>query len=38
VRDEVRVYFEVFGDGPDPIVFTPADIIVDSRMWKAQVP
>ena len=38
VRDEVRVYFEVFGDGPDPIVFTPADIIVDSRMWKAQIP
>jgi pimeloyl-ACP methyl ester carboxylesterase/predicted glycosyltransferase len=32
-----RVYYEVHGEGPDPIVFTPADIIVDSRMWKAQV-
>jgi pimeloyl-ACP methyl ester carboxylesterase/predicted glycosyltransferase len=31
------VYYEVFGDGPDPIVFSPADSIVDSRMWKAQV-
>ncbi|HEX4685675.1 MAG TPA: alpha/beta hydrolase, partial [Nocardioides sp.] len=32
-----RVYYEVFGDGPDAIVFTPADTIVDSRMWKGQV-
>jgi pimeloyl-ACP methyl ester carboxylesterase/predicted glycosyltransferase len=37
-RDGVRVHFEVYGE-PDapPIVFTPADTIVDSRMWKAQV-
>jgi pimeloyl-ACP methyl ester carboxylesterase/predicted glycosyltransferase len=36
----VRVYYEVFGEAPDAsdsIVFTPADTIVDSRMWKAQV-
>ena len=32
-----RVFYEVYGEGPDPIVFTPADVIVDSRMWKAQV-
>jgi pimeloyl-ACP methyl ester carboxylesterase/predicted glycosyltransferase len=32
-----RVYYEAYGEGPDPIVFTPADLIVDSRMWKAQV-
>ena len=32
-----RVAYEVYGEGPDPIVFAPADIIVDSRMWKAQV-
>ena len=37
VRDGVRVYYEVYGDGPQPIVFTPADTIVDARMWKAQV-
>jgi pimeloyl-ACP methyl ester carboxylesterase/predicted glycosyltransferase len=33
----VRIYFEVYGEGPDTIVFCPADTIVDSRMWKAQV-
>ncbi len=36
-RDGVRVHYEVYGDGLDPIVFTPADTIVDARMWKAQV-
>jgi pimeloyl-ACP methyl ester carboxylesterase/predicted glycosyltransferase len=36
-RDGVRVHYEVYGDGPTPIVFAPADLIVDSRMWKAQV-
>ena len=36
-RPGVRVYYEVSGEGPDQIVFTPADTIVDSRMWKAQV-
>jgi pimeloyl-ACP methyl ester carboxylesterase/predicted glycosyltransferase len=36
-REGVRVYYEVFGSGPDSIVFTPADSIVDSRMWKGQV-
>ena len=37
VRGGVHVYYEVYGDGPQPIVFTPADTIVDARMWKAQV-
>ncbi len=36
-REGVRVYYEVFGSGPDSIVFAPADSIVDSRMWKGQV-
>ncbi len=37
-RDGVRVHYEVYGEpGGLPIVFTPADTIVDSRMWKAQV-
>jgi pimeloyl-ACP methyl ester carboxylesterase/predicted glycosyltransferase len=38
VRDGVRVHYEVFGEGPDSIVFAPADTIVEGRMWKAQVP
>ena len=37
VRDGVRVHYEVHGDGPRSIVFTPADSIVDSQVWKAQV-
>jgi pimeloyl-ACP methyl ester carboxylesterase/predicted glycosyltransferase len=36
-RVGARVYYEVYGEGTDPIVFAPADVIVDSRMWKAQV-
>ncbi|HEY1295493.1 MAG TPA: alpha/beta fold hydrolase [Chloroflexota bacterium] len=40
--DGVRVFYEVFGpvDGDDTptIVFLPTWTIVDSRMWKAQVP
>jgi len=37
-RDGVRIHVEVYGDGQGiPIVFTPADTIVESRMWKAQV-
>ena len=37
-RDGVRVGYESFGDGGTTIVFAPADPIVHSRMWKAQVP
>jgi pimeloyl-ACP methyl ester carboxylesterase/predicted glycosyltransferase len=37
MRDGVRVHYEVYGDGPDPVVFAPADTIVDARMWKGQV-
>jgi pimeloyl-ACP methyl ester carboxylesterase/predicted glycosyltransferase len=40
-RDGIRVFYEVFGEShhaSDTIVFTPADTIVDSRLWKAQVP
>ncbi len=36
-RDGVRVHYEVHGDGGNPIVFAPADTIVDARMWKGQV-
>ncbi len=38
-RDGVRVHYDVYGEGAGrAIVFTPADTIVEGRMWKAQVP
>ncbi len=36
-RDGIRVYYEAFGSSGPWVVFTPADTIVESRMWKAQV-
>ena len=38
VRDGVRVAYESFGDGATTVLFPPVDTIVDSRVWKAQVP
>jgi pimeloyl-ACP methyl ester carboxylesterase/predicted glycosyltransferase len=35
--DGLRLYYEVFGDGPKTIVFLPATPISHSRLWKAQV-
>ena len=37
-RDGVKVAYESFGDGDITILFTPVDVIVHSRVWKAQVP
>ncbi len=37
-RDGVRVHYETFGTEGDPIVFAPVDVLVNARMWKAQVP
>ncbi|MBV8602704.1 MAG: alpha/beta hydrolase, partial [Candidatus Eremiobacteraeota bacterium] len=34
----VKVFYEVFGDGPKTIVFVPPWAIVRSRIWKTQVP
>ena len=38
--DGVRVFYEVFGpaDATRSILFLPTWTIVDSRLWKAQVP
>lgn len=33
-RDGVRLFYEVFGDGPDTIVFVPGFPILPSRMWR----
>ena len=38
VRDGVRLYYEVHGDGPTTVVLLPAWSIVHSRAWKLQVP
>jgi pimeloyl-ACP methyl ester carboxylesterase/predicted glycosyltransferase len=37
-RDGVRVAYEIFGHGETTIMFPPVDVIVDSRVWKGQVP
>ncbi len=37
-RDGVKIAYEVFGDGETTIMFPPVDTIVDSRVWKGQVP
>ena len=34
----VSIGYEVFGSGPRTILFTPSWAIVNSRLWKAQVP
>jgi pimeloyl-ACP methyl ester carboxylesterase len=37
-HDGTRVFYEVFGAGDPTLVLVPANPIVDSRQWKAQVP
>jgi pimeloyl-ACP methyl ester carboxylesterase len=37
-REGVRVWWERAGDGDPAILFFHADPIVDSQMWKAQIP
>ncbi len=37
-RDGVKVGYAIWGSGPATIVFAPAWLPVDSRLWKAQVP
>ena len=38
LRDGVKIFYEVFGDGPETIVLLPPWAISHSRAWKAQVP
>ena len=38
VRDGVRVYYEVYGTGPQTMLFVPPWSIVHSRVYKAQIP
>jgi pimeloyl-ACP methyl ester carboxylesterase/predicted glycosyltransferase len=37
-RDGVRIHYEVYGDGPETMVFLPPWSIVHSRVYKAQLP
>ena len=37
-RDGVKIYYEVYGDGPETMVFLPPWSIVHSRVYKAQLP
>jgi pimeloyl-ACP methyl ester carboxylesterase/predicted glycosyltransferase len=36
-RDDVRLHWEVFGDGPTTIALLPTWSVLPSRFWKAQV-
>ena len=37
-RDGVKLYYEIYGDGPETMVFIPPWSIAYSRIYKAQLP
>src|SRR6266436_2151856 len=37
-RDGVKIHYEIYGDGPQTMVFLPPWTIVHSRVYKAQLP
>jgi len=37
-RDGVQIHYEVYGEGPETILFIAPWAIVHSRSWKAQIP
>jgi pimeloyl-ACP methyl ester carboxylesterase/predicted glycosyltransferase len=37
-RDGVKIHYEIYGDGPETMVFLPSWAIVHSRIYKAQLP
>jgi pimeloyl-ACP methyl ester carboxylesterase/predicted glycosyltransferase len=37
-RDGVKIHYEVYGDGPETMLFLPPWSIVHSRIYKAQLP
>lgn len=37
-RDGVKLYYEIYGDGPQTMIFLPTWSIVHSRVYKAQLP
>jgi pimeloyl-ACP methyl ester carboxylesterase/predicted glycosyltransferase len=36
-RDGVHLFYEIYGDGGDTLLFVPPWAIVHSRIWKAQI-
>src|SRR5258707_13265174 len=37
-RDGVKLHYEIYGDGPETMVFVPPWAISHSRVYKAQLP
>src|SRR5436190_19670913 len=37
-RNGVKLFYEIYGDGPDTVFFVPTWAIVHSRIYKAQLP
>ena len=37
-RDGIEIYYEVHGDGDPTLLFLPTWTLVDTRIWKAQIP
>ena len=37
-RDGVKIHYEIYGDGPETIVFPPPWSIVHARVYKTQIP
>src|SRR6476620_9103158 len=37
-RNGNRIHYEIYGDGPETMVFLPPWSIVHSRVYKAQIP
>lgn len=37
-RDGVRLHYEIYGSGPETLLFVPPWSIVHSRVYKAQIP
>ena len=37
-RDGVKIYYEVYGDGRETMVFLPPWSLVHARVYKAQLP
>jgi len=37
-RDGVKIHYEIYGDGPQTLLFVPPWSIVHSRVYKAQLP
>jgi pimeloyl-ACP methyl ester carboxylesterase/predicted glycosyltransferase len=37
-RDGVKIYYEIYGDGPETMLFVPPWPFIHSRIYKAQLP